>query len=195
MDDDGKVARINKRSKAFRRRVRRFAMSYGFGREFGGSCFAAEDLYYAAVATLVDDGVVAKWVRRRDIRGGTRAQAAEWGFARSASADLTWDSAGRRRRTHGGRGRRRSDIGRGRIRARCGIWSARSSVSTWCVIFFLINLEHTYPMQHAARASTVRSHEKADQGSSASEKQSGPSARPLQYQQPTSKPVQTGHFH
>ena len=47
MDDDGKVARINRRSKAFRERVRRFAMRYGFGREFGGSSYAA-DLYYAA---------------------------------------------------------------------------------------------------------------------------------------------------
>ena len=45
VDDDGKVARINKRSKAFRQRVRRFAMSYGFGREEGGSSYA-EDLYY-----------------------------------------------------------------------------------------------------------------------------------------------------
>ena len=80
VDDDDKVARINKRSRAFRQRVRRFAASYGFGRELGGSCFA-EDLYYAAVAALVDDGVVAKWVRRRDIRGRSKAQAAEWGFA------------------------------------------------------------------------------------------------------------------
>ena len=67
VDDDGKVARINKRSKSFHQRVRRFAMSYGFGRELGGSSYA-EDVYYAAVVTLVDDGVVSKWVRRRDIR-------------------------------------------------------------------------------------------------------------------------------
>ena len=76
VDDDDKVARINKRSKTFRQRVRRFAISHGFGREFGGPSYA-EDPCYAAVATLVDDGVVTKWVRRRDIRGGTRAQAAE----------------------------------------------------------------------------------------------------------------------
>ena len=74
--DDGKVARINRRSRAFRERVRRFAMSYGFGRESEGSSYA-EDLYYAAVVALVDDGVVTKWVRRRDIRGGPKAQAAE----------------------------------------------------------------------------------------------------------------------
>ena len=87
VDDDDKVARINKRSQAFRQRVRRFATRYGFGRELGGSCFA-EDLYYAAVATLVDDGVVTKWVRRRDIRGGPKAQAAEWGFA--SGSDMYW---------------------------------------------------------------------------------------------------------
>ena len=63
VDGEDKMARINRRSKTFRERVRRFAMNYGFGREFGGSS-CAEDLYYAAVATLVDDGVVAKWVRR-----------------------------------------------------------------------------------------------------------------------------------
>ena len=80
VDDDDKVAQINKRSQSFRQRVRRFAASYGFGRELEGSCFA-EDLYYAALATLVDDGVVSKWVRRRDVRGGPKAQAAEWGFA------------------------------------------------------------------------------------------------------------------
>ena len=73
VDNDDKVARINKRSQSFRQRVRRFAASYGFGRELEGSCFA-EDLYYAAVATLVDDGVVTKWVRRRDIRGRSKAQ-------------------------------------------------------------------------------------------------------------------------
>ena len=87
--DDDKVARINKGSEAFRQRVVRFAMSYGFGREFGGSCFA-EDLYYAVVASLVDDGVVTKWVRRRDMRGGTRAQAAEWGFANASGSDMYW---------------------------------------------------------------------------------------------------------
>ena len=62
-------------------------MSYGYGREFGGSSYA-EDLYYAAVATLVDDGVVTKWVRRRDIRGRSKAQAAEWGFA--SGSDMYW---------------------------------------------------------------------------------------------------------
>ena len=87
VDDDDKVARINRRAQAFRRRVRRFATSYGFGREVGGSSYA-EDAYYAAVATLVDDGVVTKWVRRRDIRGRSKAQAAEWGFA--SGSDMYW---------------------------------------------------------------------------------------------------------
>ena len=87
LDDDDKVARINKRAQAFRRRVQRFARSYGFGTGFGGSSFA-EDLYYAAVATLVDGGVVAKWVRRRDVHGGPKAQAAEWGFA--SGSDMYW---------------------------------------------------------------------------------------------------------
>ena len=67
-DDNDKVAQINRRSKAFRERVRRFAMRYGFGKEVGGSSYA-EDVYYAAVATLVDDGVVSMWVRRRDVHG------------------------------------------------------------------------------------------------------------------------------
>ena len=87
VDDEDKVARINRRSKTFRERVRRFAMSYGFGREFGGSCYA-EDLYYATLATLVDDGVVTKWVRRRDIHGRTKVQAAEWGV--SGGSDIYW---------------------------------------------------------------------------------------------------------
>ena len=30
----------------------------------------AMDLYYAAVAVLVETGMVAKWVRRRDLRKG-----------------------------------------------------------------------------------------------------------------------------
>ena len=40
------------------------------------------------VAALVDDGVVTKWVRRRDIRGGPKAQAAERGFA--SGSDVYW---------------------------------------------------------------------------------------------------------
>ena len=87
VSDEDKVARINKRSKAFRQRVQRFAARNGFGREFGGSCFA-EDLYYVAVATLVDDGVVTKWVRRRDVHGGPKAQAAEWGF--TSGSEMYW---------------------------------------------------------------------------------------------------------
>ena len=87
VDDNDKVARINKRAQAFRRRVQRFATRHGFGREVEGSSFA-EDLYYAAVATLVDDGVVSMWVRRRDIRGRSKAQAAEWGFA--SGSDMYW---------------------------------------------------------------------------------------------------------
>ena len=85
--DDDKVARINRRSKAFRQRVQRLAARNGLGRTSVGSCFA-EDLYYAAVATLVDDGVVSKWVRRRDIRGGPKVQAVDWGFA--SGSDMYW---------------------------------------------------------------------------------------------------------
>ena len=87
VNNEDNVARINKRSKAFRQRVQRFAARKGFGREVGRPCFA-EDLYYAAVATLVDNGVVTKWVRRRGIRGGPKAQAAEWGFA--SGSDMYW---------------------------------------------------------------------------------------------------------
>ena len=87
VDDDGKVARTNKRSKSFPQRVRRLAMRHGLGRDVGGSSYA-EDIYYAAVATLVDGGVVSKWVRRRDVHGGPMAQAVEWGFA--SGSDMYW---------------------------------------------------------------------------------------------------------
>ena len=43
---------------------------------------------YAAVATLVDDGVVTKWVRRRDVHGGPKAQAAEWGS--TSGSEMYW---------------------------------------------------------------------------------------------------------
>ena len=85
--DDDKVAWTNKRAQAFRRRVQRFAKRSGFTKELGGAWFA-EDLYYAAVATLVDDGVVSKWVRRRDVHGGPMAQAVEWGLA--SGSDVYW---------------------------------------------------------------------------------------------------------
>ena len=68
---EGKVARINKRAQALRRRVQRFTKRSGLGKEIGGPWYA-EDLYYAAVATLVGDGAVSKWVRRRDIRANHR---------------------------------------------------------------------------------------------------------------------------
>ena len=87
VDDDDKVARINRRAQAFKRRVQRFAKRSGLTKELGGARFA-EDLYYAAVVTLVDDGVVSKWVRRRDVWGGPKAQAAEWGFA--SGSDMYW---------------------------------------------------------------------------------------------------------
>ena len=73
MSDEDKVARINKRSKAFRQRVQRFAARNGLGRK---------------VATFVDGGVATKWVRRRDIRAGPRAQTAEWGLA--SGSDMYW---------------------------------------------------------------------------------------------------------
>ena len=87
VDDDDKVARINRRAQAFRQTSAEVCERHGFGREVGGSSYA-EDVYYAAVATLVDDGVVSKWVRRRDVRGGPKAQAAEWGFA--SGSDMYW---------------------------------------------------------------------------------------------------------
>ena len=87
VDDNDKVAQINRRAQAFRRRVRRFAKRRGFGKQVGGSSYA-EDVYYAAVATLVDDGAVSMWVRRRDVHGGPMAQAAEWGFA--SGSDMYW---------------------------------------------------------------------------------------------------------
>ena len=48
VDDNDKVARINRRAQAFRRRVRRFAKRHGFGKEVGGSSYA-EDVYYATM--------------------------------------------------------------------------------------------------------------------------------------------------
>ena len=62
-------------------------MRHGLRRDVGGSSYA-EDVYYAAVAMLVEDGVVSKWVRRRDVHGGPMAQAVEWGFA--GGSDMHW---------------------------------------------------------------------------------------------------------
>ena len=79
VSDEGKIDVITKRSAAFKRKVTRFATAAGFDRESHGDR-SASDMYFTAVAVLVDDGVVTKWVRRRDVRGRNRAQAAEWGF-------------------------------------------------------------------------------------------------------------------
>ena len=51
VDDEDKVARINKRAQAFRRRVQRFAKRIGFGKEIGGPWYA-EDLYYPGTGRL-----------------------------------------------------------------------------------------------------------------------------------------------
>ena len=75
--DEGKLDVITKRSAAFKWKVTRFATAAGIGRKSHGDK-SASDLYFTAVAVLVDDGVVTKWVRRRGVRGRTRAQAIEW---------------------------------------------------------------------------------------------------------------------
>ena len=87
INDEAKVERINKRAAAFRRRVQRFATARDLGKEVGGANFAA-DLYFAAIGTLVDDGIVSRWVRRRDGQGGTQKQAALRGEL--SSRDMYW---------------------------------------------------------------------------------------------------------
>ena len=87
VSDEGKIDVITKRSAAFKRKVTRFATAAGIDRESHGDK-SASDMYFTAVAVLVDDGVVTKWVRRRDVRGRNRAQAAEWGFI--SGSDCYW---------------------------------------------------------------------------------------------------------
>ena len=51
------------------RRCSRMLVKYGLTTAVGGKTPAA-DLYYAAVAKLIETGEVAEWVRRRDLRKG-----------------------------------------------------------------------------------------------------------------------------
>ena len=63
------VAACNQRSNNMQRRCSRMLVKYGLTTAVGGKSPAA-DLYYAAVAKLIEAGMVTKWVRRRDLRKG-----------------------------------------------------------------------------------------------------------------------------
>ena len=63
------IAACNKRSSNMQRRCSRMLVKYGLTTAVGSKSPAA-DLYYAAVAVLVEAGTVTKWVRRRDLRKG-----------------------------------------------------------------------------------------------------------------------------
>ena len=63
------IAACNARSSNMQRRCSRMLVKYALTTAVGGKSPAA-DLYYAAVAVLVDAGTVTKWVRRRDLRKG-----------------------------------------------------------------------------------------------------------------------------
>ena len=63
------IAACNQRSSNLQRRCSRMLVKYGLTAAVGGKSPAA-DLYYAAVAVLVEAGTVPKWVRRRDLRKG-----------------------------------------------------------------------------------------------------------------------------
>ena len=63
------IERANRRSSNMQRRCSRLLAKYGLTTAIGSKSPAA-DLYYAAVAVLVDAGKVTKWVRRRDLRKG-----------------------------------------------------------------------------------------------------------------------------
>ena len=63
------VAACNQRSINLQRRCSRMLVKYGLTAAVGSKSSAA-DLYYAAVAVLIDAGKVTKWVRRRDLRKG-----------------------------------------------------------------------------------------------------------------------------
>ena len=63
------VAECNRRSSNLQRRCSRMLVKYGLTTAVGSKTPAA-DLYYAAVAVLIDAGKVAEWVRRRDLRKG-----------------------------------------------------------------------------------------------------------------------------
>ena len=61
------VAECNQRSSNLQRHCSRMLVKYGLTATVGSKSPAA-DLYYAAVAVLIDAGKVTKWVRRRDLR-------------------------------------------------------------------------------------------------------------------------------
>ena len=63
------IVACNKRSSNMQRRCSRVLVKYGLTTAVGSKSPAA-DLYYAAVAVLVEAGTVTKWVRRRDLRKG-----------------------------------------------------------------------------------------------------------------------------
>ena len=63
------VAECNQRPSNMQRRCSRMLVKYGLTAAVGSKSPTA-DLYYAAVAVLIDAGKVAKWVRRRDLRKG-----------------------------------------------------------------------------------------------------------------------------
>ena len=63
------IAACNQRSRNLQCRCSRMLVKYGLTMAVGGKS-PAMDLYYAAVAVLVETGMVAKWVRRRDLRKG-----------------------------------------------------------------------------------------------------------------------------
>ena len=63
------AAECNQRSSNLQRRCSRMLAKYGLTTAVGSKTPAA-DLYYAAVAVLIDAGKVAEWVRQRDLRKG-----------------------------------------------------------------------------------------------------------------------------
>ena len=63
------VAECNQRSSNMQRDCSRMLVKHGLTAAVGNKSPAA-DLYYAAVAVLIDAGKVTKWVRRRDLRKG-----------------------------------------------------------------------------------------------------------------------------
>ena len=63
------VATCNARSSNMQRRCSRLLAKYDLAAAVGGKAPAA-DLFYAAVAVLVEAGTVTKWVRRCDLRKG-----------------------------------------------------------------------------------------------------------------------------
>ena len=63
------VAACNQRSSNMQRRCSRMLVKYGLTTAVGGKTPAA-DLYYAAIAVLIEAGMVSEWVRRHYLRKG-----------------------------------------------------------------------------------------------------------------------------